>query len=793
MKINLNWITDYVETNVSVDSLAEKLTMSGFEIESIQKAKPRFQGVIVGKVLTKTKHPKADKLSLCTVNVGERTVEVVCGAPNVAVGQLVPVALPGALLGNGLEIKPAVIRGIASEGMICSQAELGVSDNHDGIWVLDSDSNFKPGNPFEDKVSDVVFDVNVTPNRPDCLSHIGIAREIGAVLNRRIHKPDDFVSESAQKATDSFSIEILDPSACPRYSARIIRNVTIGPSPDWLRKRLESVGIRSINTIVDATNYVMMETGQPLHAFDLDLLSKNKISVRLAKTGEFFTTLDGKSHSLESGDLLICDGDRGVALAGVMGGENSEVSVKTRNILLESAYFNPQTIRRTAKRLGFSTEASQRMERGVDPNGTIYAANRAARLIHELAGGEIAQGCLDVYPAPIEPRVISLRIQRIAKVLGVELTPSETTTLLSSLELEVKGTDSLTVTVPTFRPDLKDEIDLIEEIARLHGFNQIPPSRFTAVVLDYSSNPMQDFVESLRDSLVGMGCFESINHSMVSNRHVGYDSSVQSVTIQNPISPDMGFMRVSLIPGLIDTVRWNKNRFIKTVRLFEIGHVFHHRQGTLPEEPFKLGIVLSGSKRTEPFWNEQDAPVTFYHLKGLVESLFKCFHLNPAVFKDDEIPSYNDLAAFGLWLDGEKVGSAGELDRTFLKSLDVSDPVWAAELDIDKLFYRIEQNRKYSPIPRFPSVKRDLSIVVKESIPAESLLEQIRKSGGSVLFGLDIFDLYRGNSVPQDKKSMTFALTFQSHEKTLTEEDVDPIMTKIVLDLVETSGAALRS
>ena len=552
MKISFNWLKTYVSCDLSAEELAQRLTLAGLEVEEMERLGSDVSGVVAAKILRVEKHPNADKLKVCQVDDGETLHHVVCGAPNVAEGQVVPLARLGAKLVGGMEIKPVTLRGIESKGMLCSERELGLSDAHQGLLVLDPETHaLGSAFPLTAEASDTVFEIAVTPNRPDCLSHIGVAREVAALLNVTLQKPASQPKEAGPAASELVRIDIQDPEACPRYTARVIQDVTIGESPQWLKTRLEAVGIRSINNVVDITNFVLMETGHPLHAFDYDQVKGKVVIVRTAQAGEIFTTLDEQERKLEAGDLLICDGERPVALAGIMGGLNSEISGTTRDILLESAYFDPMTIRRTAKRLGMSTDASQRFERGADPMGTVYAADRAAGLIAELAGGIVVQGLVDAMPKPVAPKTLTLRPDRVNHVLGSDFESGLIKEILQRLGLTVEGEDPLTVTVPTFRPDLNREIDLIEEVVRLHGFHHIAPRTVMSLPLTDNRNPAVDFVEALRDHLAGQGFLECVHSSMVPQVHAQGEPGVTPVAIQNPLSPETAVLRTRLLPSLL--------------------------------------------------------------------------------------------------------------------------------------------------------------------------------------------------------------------------------------------------
>lgn len=794
MKISLNWLKEYIPFDFSAEELADRLTMVGLEVEEIHRNEPSFRGVVVGKIVRVEKHPKADKLKVCRVDVGEEVLSVVCGAPNVKEGRRVPVAKVGAVLDGHISVKSASIKGVRSRGMICSERELGLSDDHSGILVLDGNT-YAVGDAFlGNSADDAVLDINVTPNRPDCMSILGIAREMGVILGRKVLRPEVKVKETETTSEEWVSVDILDADACPRYSARVVRDVSIGPSPRWMSKRLESVGIRSINNVVDVTNYILMETGHPLHAFDYEFIQGQKIVVRKAESGETFITLDGEEHKLTPEDLLICDGERGVALAGVMGGLNSEVSDHTQHILLESAYFDPMTVRKTAKRLGISTEASQRFERGADPNNTIYAVNRAAQLLSEVAGGSAARGIVDCHPKPVRPWEIFLRSSRIATVLGTEIPRKDVIAKLKALDLEVEDKDPIRVTVPTFRPDLQKEIDLIEEVVRHYGYDKIEPKLHSDVPLTSIQNEEDALLEKLRDILVGLGFLETVSHTFVSKEHVFISSQERkAVVVQNPLNPETSYLRTSLIPNLLDTIRWNANRSTGNLRLFEIGRTFLAKRKSLPDEQFFIAGALSGFLRSKPFWGEKDVCVDVFHLKGVVESIFDGLHIKNFSFDGEQNPFLQPETSLRIQCAGKKNGLLGEVRKELLDVWDISNRVFVFEIDVSALKRTMTSRTKYSPIPKFPSIKRDLAVVVDERVFVGSLMECIQCTGGKTLKSVELFDIYRGKQIPSGKKSVAFSLTFLSSTRTLKEEEVDPIVSSVLEALSASFSARLRS
>ncbi len=795
MKISINWLKDYITFDTPVDEIAERLTMVGLEVENIYHTKPHLNDVVVGRIIQIKKHPSAQKLKICRVDVGSNILQIICGAPNVSAGIKVPVAKIGAVLGDRNPIEAKSIRGIQSEGMICSEKELQLGDDHSGILILNN-HQFKIGDPYpnENRMEDTIFEINVTPNRPDCLSYIGIARELSVILEKEILIPDISIYEDSALTADRIAIEIQDTQACPRYCGRIVDHVKIGPSPAWLKNRLESIGIRSINNVVDVTNYVLMETGHPLHGFDYERIQGEKIIVKKAINGENFISLDDENHKLNSNDLLICDREKGIALAGVMGGTNSEISDSTESIFLESAHFNPMMIRQTAKRLGMSTEASQRFERGTDPNNTVYAINRAAQLISKLTEGTITKGILDVYPKQISPSQIELRLFRIPTVLGIEIPRKKIHTILSRLGLQLNGGDPLQVTIPTFRPDLKREIDLIEEIVRHYGYDKIE-SRLTSILtLNNKQNHEYVFTEKLRDIFIGMGFLETINISMLSNKQFTLlDQKFDPVQIQNPLSPDTMFLRTSIVPNLLDTIRWNHNRSINHLRIFEIGNIFAEKATELPDEHLVLSGALSGSLRSNPFWGDKNKKVDFHHLKGIIESVLGRLHITEFVFKQGEHPALNSQYTQLLYCKNKMMGIIGEMNHATLQQWDIEDDVFVFEFFLKSFFHFSPQKIINRSITKYPPVKRDLAIVVDERISAGSLQKLIYQVGGKRLISVELFDLYRGKQIPLGKKGMAFALTFLSPLRTLKEEEIEPLIHAIIDALGKKYSASLRS
>lgn len=803
MKVLLSWLNDYVETDVSTEELSRRLTMSGLTVEGIARS-DSFPGVVIGRVLSVEKHPNADKLSLTTVDIGSETLGIVCGAANVKPGQLVPVATVGTRMPAGFEIKKAKIRGAESAGMICSKSELGFEEGKsEGIWELDASKAHTPGQSFSGYygLGDTVLDIDVTSNRPDCLSHIGVARELAALLGRRIQWPALAVNESSSRTSDAVSVHIEDGDGCPRYAARVVRGLRVGSSPEWMVKRLEAVGLRSINVIVDVTNYVMLETGQPLHAFDYDQIIGGRIVVRQSAKDEVFTTLDGRNHRLAEHTVMICDTERPVALGGIMGGQNSEISDSTTNILLESAWFDPLTIRKSAKALGIQTDASMRFGRGVDIERVTWSLDRAASLLQQLTGGEVLAGCVDVRLKVPDARKIRLRRQAVSRLLGQDIPLETSADILERLECQVhRDPDHLIVSIPSSRSDLTREVDLIEEIARLYGYDNLPTSSGSWIQYDNSSSPKERLVSVIRSSLKELALDEVSTNSMVrakSQRVVVPDSESHLVQLLNPISDDMAVMRLSILPSLLEVMRFNFHRDNFDVRIFEIGRTYwqnDRRAGELPTENLVLAGCLSGH-RTPVNWDGKSESIDFFDLKRIVTTI--CSKLvvdNWKLFPYHENSVY-ETSALEIRLGvqpGTSMGHFGKLRRSILRELDISRDVWAFELDCQKLEEAAKFRSTSRPIPRFPSIKRDLAYIVDESLPAGELMTMIRETAGPLLDSLTVFDLYQGDQVPAGKKSLAFGLVFQASDRTLTEMEIDAVIHELIARASRDFGAQLR-
>ena len=801
MKISLQWIKDYVEVPLSPFELADALTQSGLEVENLSQWKPAFSRVVVAQLGSFRAHPQSSHLFICTVNDGQRDYSVVCGAPNLHVGERVALAQEGATLPVGLRIEKALFQGILSEGMLCSEKELGLSDESAGIMLLDP--NLPLGIPLERALplEDWIFDLNITPNRADCLCILGVAREVAALTGQSLRYPLEKKNEGMIDADRQTSVIIERPDLCPRYVAKLIFGVKISPAPFWMRRRLQAVGVRSINNIVDATNYVMLELGQPLHAFDFDRLEERGIVVRPANPGECFTTLDGVMRSLPEESLMICDRKKPVALAGIMGGLNSEVQAETTNILLESAYFDPMGIRRTSKQIGLATEASLRFERGIDPNGCLRAADRAASLMAELGGGTLARGAVDNYPRRIEPSMISLRVSRVNNILGTSIHGREVQKYLENLQLQVaqQETDTLRVTAPTFRVDLQREIDLIEEVARLQGFDRIPVTLPSGKVAANRKTKMQRAADRARSLLAASGFWEVITYSFMSPQMLqalklsSSDKRARPLRIHNPLGEEQSFMRTTLIPGLLQAARNNVHRQNLDVKLFEQGRVFLPQAGQdLPEEVESISGLLSGL-REEETWSKPKAECDFFDLKGVLETLFDGLGISGYRFLLERgEPFLHPGKACRVEVNEQSLGVMGEAHPDVEEAFEIRQKIFLFELNFQRLTENINESRFFKPLPRFPAVTRDLALIVDEKIAASELLHTLWQANAGLIADIKIFDLYRGKPIPPGKKSLAFRLKYQREDRTLTDAEVNESHEKII-ELVGTRhGAILR-
>lgn len=805
MKISLKWLKDYVDIKLGPRELAEKLTMAGLEVGGIDTLGGTWDNVVIGEVVALNPHPNADRLRLATVVLGAEKATTVCGAPNISLGQRVAFARIGASLidphtGKAAVLKPAKIRGVASEGMVCSEKELGISEDHQGILVLPAEAPV--GMSASAYLGDVVLDLDITPNRPDCLSVLGIAREIAALTGESLHLPEIDYQETEESIDSLASVDVVNPELCPRYCASLITGIKIGPSPAWLQQRLNSCGMRPINNVVDVANYVMLEYGQPLHAFDYDKLNGHQIIVRTAEAGEIITTLDGSKRTLNPEILVIADKERAVAVAGIMGGLDSEVTDGTDTILLESANFNQAAVRRGCSHLQFQSEASIRFDKGLSSELPLLPLKRATRLLLEIAGGKAAKGIIDVYPGKSEPKPVSLTAREVKRLSGLKLSIDEIAAVLKTLGFECRKSASglqVLVSAPYWRNDIRCPADLVEEVARIVGYEKIPMTRLK------SSLPAQkprlsvearqsELKDTLRNIATGLGFQEILTYSLVSLEKLQKlwpqrGPEISPLKVANPMTREQEYLRTSLRAGLLTALAHNQKFEQPGIRLFEIGKAFLPQGKDLPEEREMLCAVLSGT-RAELSWQTDDRSLDFFDAKGVVESLLNQLELRAGFEHSDDQGLYPGRGA-ALMIEGDSVGVAGDVHPKVAQAFEVSGSVCLIEIELEKLLTKIAGTRRYESIPRFPSVSRDIALVVDERVTYRSLEEVIR--GFPLVRKVTLFDLYRGEQIAEGKKSFAIRIVYQSASRTLTDEEVDQTQKQMLAKLSDELGATLRA
>ncbi len=802
MNVTYNWLKEYVDFAATPDELAELLTMLGLEVESMEKLGEGLDDVVVALVEEKKQHPNADKLSVCRVNNGKEILDIVCGAQNFKEGDTVALAQIGSVLPGDFKIKRSKIRGEESCGMLCSGKELGLAEESAGIIVLPS--GIAPlGTPVFAALGrkDTLLEIGLTPNRSDCLSVVGIARDIAAKLGLSLKYPQSNLAEGAEAVESSIDVTVENPELCPRYAARYVSGCTIAPSPDWLVKRLNAIGIRSINNVVDITNLVMMELGQPLHAFDCSRLSGQRIVVRTAAEGEQFTTLDNQLRTLTSADLVICDAERPVALAGIMGGLNSEIESTTTTILLESAFFKPAAIRKTAKRLGLHTESSHRFERGIDIEGVTAALDRAAALIVELAGGILARGCIDRYPGKSERASILFHPEKANELIGIDLERDAIIDILTRLECRItqNGDGSVSVVPPHYRIDIEREIDLIEEIARLNGYDKIPATMPIARVVSDRPTRHQEVEKRVRDLLVNNGMTEIINFSFTAPDAVGKlllshdDPRRLAIKLANPLVDEQSVMRTTLLPGLLETTARNLNFRSLDLKLFEMRRVYYPGEGDdMPREPLCIVGAITGTRDGDG-WSRPNEPVDFFDVKGIVETVLEFLDIGGVSWPVENTESYyHPGKSCRVFAGRECIGSVGELHPTVQKNFEIEKPVYCFELDFEKLV-KLSRTKKTIVAPsRFPDSTRDIALLLPEELAAVKIINCIRTEKSKEIEHVQIFDVYRGKGVPDGFKSIAVRIRYRSFERTLAEEEIAALHTKIVANLIDTLQVTIR-
>lgn len=791
MKIPVNWLKDYVDINIDSKDLGDALTLSGSKVEDVEVSGQEIQNVVTGKITKIEKHPDAEKLSVCQVDIAKEEIQIVTAATNMKEQDIVPVALHGSTLHGGLKIKKGKLRGIVSNGMFCSEEELGLAEEGSchGLMILPADTQI--GVDIKEAVSmgKAVIEFEITSNRPDCLSVVGMARETAATLGTTYRMPNlSYTCESSENVADIVQVEVKD-DLCRRYMARGIKNVKIGLSPAWMQERLEDAGIRSINNIVDITNFVMLELGQPMHAFDRRDIKGNKIIIERAKDGEKFTTLDGEERTLNSEILTIRDGERAVALAGIMGGLNSEVKEDTTEVVFEVANFEGTNIRVSSKELGIRTEASSKFEKDLDPNLVEIAMNRACALIQELKCGEVMEGTVDVYKNVTLPKTLEVCSKYINRFLGTDISKEEMKRILDSLDLKatIEG-DTLKIEVPTFRSDVNIKEDVAEEIVRIYGYNKVP-STVPSVNTEISGKKDNQIYEDIIiNALLSSGLYQSINYSFVSPKVfdkvlIPADSNLRNaVAIKNPLGEDYSIMRTTTIPSMMESLGRNYSRSNEEARLFEIGKIYIPNEDptNLPEEVKYLTIGMYGN-------------VDYLDLKGIVENLIETLGVKKAAFaRESENPSYHPGKTAKLLIGKEEIGTLGEVHPDVADNYEVEERAYVAQLNIDALYKFINVEKKYKALPKFPAVSRDIAILVDDAVLVAEIEDTIRKQGGNMVEAVKLFDVYKGKQIPEGKKSIAYSLTYRLENKTLTDEEVNKVHDKILRALEFKIGAELR-
>jgi len=801
VKVSLRWLKEYVDISTPLEELCERLTMAGLEVGGVEVIGGSWNNIVIGKIIDVSAHPNADRLRLVTVDLGKQRSTVVCGAPNVIVGDKVVFASVGAQLidghsGETMQLKPAKIRGVLSEGMICSEKELGISDSHEGIMVLSSEATI--GTPLAEYLGDTILDMDITPNRPDCLSVIGIAREIAALTGSKLNIAEVNYPELERAIDSSVSVEIVEPDLCPRYCASLLTEIKVDESPQWLQRRLLACGMRPINSIVDVTNYVMLEYGQPLHAFDYNEIRGKKIIVRRAQSGEIITTLDGVGRTLNPNMLMIADKERAIAIAGIMGGADTEVTENTTSILIESANFNQAVIHRGSIAMRLSSEASIRFEKGLSRDLPLIALKRATQLMAELAGGKVAKGIIDVYPGKQRSESISLPVADIKRLLGVELDVSEIAKTLELLGFSCGQTESnskVHVEVPWWRTDVTCAADLAEEVARIIGYDSIPTTMLSSQLPRHEPVPMLSLKRQLRNILVSCGFQEVLTYSLTSLEMLSRLSpeprliGPAPMKVANPMSREQEYLRTSLRAGILSVLARNERCQENDIRLFEIGKVFLPLEKDLPQEKEILCAVLSGSHR-KLSWRSKEEPIDFFVAKGVVEAILSQFGLD-ASFEKGEDESLCPGRVASVVVGGENLGVVGEIHPKVSGAFELSDAVYLIEIDLDKLSSFMVTLEKYQPIPRYPSTSRDIALLVDEQVTYQQICDIIQNY--SLVNSVALFDLYVGEQVPAGKKSLAFRVIYQSPTHTLTDNEVDKVQQQIIDKLQRDLRASLRS
>lgn len=794
MKVPMSWFNDYTDvTGIAPREYTEALTMTGSKVETVENIGKDIQNVVTGKILEVTDHPDSDHMVICKVDVGDEVLQIVTGAPNVKVGQIVPVAKNDSYLPGGVHIKTGKLRGVESFGMLCSHEELGLTeadlswDPEYGILILPEDT--KIGMDIKDffGLNEEVIEFEITSNRPDCFSVIGLARETAATFRKPFNVETPTFTENSENIADAISVTVENPDKCLRYSARMIKNVKIGPSPAWMVRRLKAAGIRSINNIVDITNYILLEYGQPMHAFDLRHLAGGKIIVRNAKDGEVIKTLDEQDRTLNSNDLVIADAEKAVAIAGVMGGFNSEIEEDTTTVIFESATFDAVSVRLTAQKVGLRTESSSRFEKGLDPNNTVPAIERACQLVEMLGCGENVGGMIDVKGNIKDAVTLDFRPEKINSFLGIDISKEEMAGYLEAIDFTV-DLDNMKLTAPTFRPDIEAEADVAEEIARFYGYDKIPTTLLSGEATKGMYSPMQSFRRNLSDALIAQGMYETFTFTFTGTDdfdklNLPADSAFRNaVKIRNPLGEDTSIMRTTTLASMLKNLSYNFSHKNEDVKLFEISKVYIPTQpGNLPNEPEKLSMGMYGKD------------VDFFDIKGILEAAFDALNMKGIAWKQlTDCPSLHPGRAAALYVGDNKIGIVGEVHPQVLENFDIDIPCYVAEIDIEGMFGCVNDNIKYKALPKFPAAERDIAVLVDKTALVGDLEATMIKASGDLLESIKLFDIYEGDRIPEGKKSLAFAISFRAADRSLTSEEVNKVFNKIVKDLQYKNNAQLR-
>lgn len=793
MRIPLSWLQEYISlSSFTPDQIAKMLTMAGLEVDHYETIGENLKQIVVARVLEANKHPNADKLTVASVTDGQQTYQIVCGASNCRAGLKTALARVGTTLGEGdqvLTIKKAKLRGIESEGMLCAADELGLGSESDGIMELSDD--LIEGSSLSEIYSDTYFDISLTPNLSHCTSILGVARELAAITEQPIKMPKIEVKESKEKTIgDLLSVQVLDKEACPRYACRVIRNVKLAPSPRWLAERIEKSGLRSVNNVVDVTNYVLLEMGHPLHAFDYDQLEGQQIVVRKAKEGETIQTLDDKERALKETMLVICDRARPVAIAGVMGGLNSEIHDQTHNLVLESAYFDPISIRRTSKQLGLQTDASKRFERGTDPNQIAMVLDRAAMLIQQVAGGDILAGVIDHQFKEFPEAVISCRLSRTNQIIGRTFSRGEIEDVFKRLQFPYQwdGQDQFSVHIPTYRGDIKAEIDLIEEIARLYGYENIPRQGGYYQASAIPSAPIYLFESKVRARLIAEGLQEFLTCDLIgpSLMQIVQDNSLKEeslIRVMNPTSVEQSILRTSLLPGLLQVVKYNFDHQNRDVAGFELGRI-HFRDGESFKEQSVMGIILMG-QASLPHWDQKGRDVDFFDLKGIAENLLNAFGISNYHFKNLGLETFHSGRQASIFVDSLEIGSIGEIHPAIQRRLDIPQRILFGEFNLQDLMQITQPLEKVVPLSIYPSSERDWTVTVKDSVPFANIVEIISKQGSAVLEEVTLKDIYRSEKLGAGNQNLTLHFVYRDPSKTIEQEVVEAEHQRLIVAVEE--------